>query len=77
MVTMLWLRQVDRAPIWKTIGTWTGIQTWLIIIIKYKINFQFSIIPIPVLPYMDFYIANLATELTVVVADTFVLKPMC
>jgi hypothetical protein len=76
MVTMLWLRQVDRAPIWKIIGTWTGFQTWLIIIIKYKINFQFSIIPIPVLPYIDFYIANLATELTVVVADTFVLKPM-
>jgi hypothetical protein len=53
MVTMLWLRQVDRALIWKIIGMWTGGLAWLIIILKYIINFQFNIIPISIPPYID------------------------
>lgn len=39
MVTMLWLRQGDRALIWKIIGMWTDGPAWLIIH-KYIINFQ-------------------------------------
>lgn len=74
LTAMLRLRQVNRALMRRIIG---GIMmvgpiiSWLHNPFKYKFNFQ-SLIRIPIPPYTDTYIANLATKLAVIVADAFV-----